>query len=70
MKSFEREVVEASEGHWPEKAPPTEGYLRHSLRAIGIDPREMNEAQMRKAAKANGLDFVEKTAKDTSINER
>lgn len=61
VKLSPREIVESVCGHWPSTGCPTDGYLRHALRALGINDRGIEKRdELLRAAKKAGLDFKEK----------
>ena len=61
-----RKVDEAFPHSWPSTGCPTDGFIRSCLAVVGVETRgrEMKRADLLRLCRENGLDFVDRAARD------
>lgn len=63
-----RKIDEVFPNSWPSTGCPTDGFMRSCLVVLGIDTRgrEIKRADLIRLCRENGLDFIDRAARDDS----
>lgn len=61
-----RKVDEVFPYSWPSTGCPTDGFMRSCLALVGVETRgrEVKRADLLRLCRENGLDFVDRAARD------